>query len=159
MSDFTTQSAGIEHIEVLIRHRSEIFREMGFSAEEIEPVVAAARSYLKAALPKGNACRAWLALLDEKIIGGGFLVIADWPGVPRCSGAQYPWILNVYVEPEFRHRGVAGLLMHQMIQFCREAGYPFVALHASEQGRPLYEKLGFKQTSEMRLSLQPRPAK
>jgi hypothetical protein len=40
-----------------------------------------------------------------------------------------------------------------MIAWCREQGYKTVALHASDEGRPLYESLGFQPTNEMRLHL------
>jgi hypothetical protein len=43
--------------------------------------------------------------------------------------------------------------METIVAWCREAGYPSVALHASHEGRPLYETLGFKTTGEMRLRL------
>jgi len=40
-----------------------------------------------------------------------------------------------------------------MIEWCRKEGFVNVQLHASDQGRPLYESLGFKPTSEMQLKL------
>lgn len=141
-----------DDIDTLLHHRAEMFREMGFSAAETAPALAAARTYFTSALPSG-ACRGWLALSQEKIIAGGLLLLADWPGVPNCNSPHYPWILNIYVEPEFRHQGIATLLTNTMIEFCRAANFASVALHASAQGRALYEKLGFRQTSEMRLML------
>jgi len=38
-----------------------------------------------------------------------------------------------------------------MLEWCREAGYKNVSLHASDEGRPLYESMGFVPTNEMRL--------
>jgi GNAT superfamily N-acetyltransferase len=150
MNEFLLRSATLDDVEHLLHQRYAMFLEMGFSQDDVRPAVAAARTYLTHALPAGS-CHAWLALHEQQIIGGGFLVINDWPGVPGCVGPQYPWILNVYVEPEFRRRGVARLLMNQMIEYCRNAGFPFVALHPSADGKPLYEKLGFVPTDEMRL--------
>ena len=153
INEFLLRVATLDNLDDLLRHRSAMLVEMGFSRDDVAPVLSAARTYLQHALPDGS-CRAWLALHEQEIIGGGFLVIADWPGVPRCAGPHCPWILNVYVEPEFRHKGVARLLMKQMIEYCRNAGFPFVSLHASEDGKPLYEKLGFEPTNEMRLNLE-----
>jgi GNAT superfamily N-acetyltransferase len=62
-------------------------------------------------------------------------------------------ILNMFTEPTFRRRGLARMLMQTMIAWCREQGYKTVALHASDEGRPLYESLGFQPTNEMRLHL------
>jgi len=40
-----------------------------------------------------------------------------------------------------------------MIAWCRAQGFAGVTLHASDQGRPLYESLSFEPTTEMRLKL------
>jgi hypothetical protein len=44
--------------------------------------------------------------------------------------------------------------MEAMISWCRGQGFRSVALHASEDGRRLYESLGFEPTNEMRLRLE-----
>jgi predicted N-acetyltransferase YhbS len=61
-------------------------------------------------------------------------------------------VLNVYVEPEWR-RGVAETLMRVQLDAVAERGIRRVVLHASDDGRPLYERLGFVQTNEMPLGL------
>jgi len=43
--------------------------------------------------------------------------------------------------------------MQAMIAWCRENGFVSVELHASDEGRGLYEQLGFEATGEMRLIL------
>jgi hypothetical protein len=43
--------------------------------------------------------------------------------------------------------------MQEMIAWCRQQGFTHIYLHASKDGRPLYEALGFEPTNEMRLSL------
>jgi GNAT superfamily N-acetyltransferase len=60
-------------------------------------------------------------------------------------------ILNVYTEPEFRKRGIARQIMLTILGWVKEHGFHSVNLHASDEGRHLYEKLGFEATNEMRL--------
>ena len=43
--------------------------------------------------------------------------------------------------------------MKTMIDWCRKESFAAVYLHASKNGRPLYEAMGFKPTTEMRLDL------
>ena len=43
--------------------------------------------------------------------------------------------------------------MEAMIEWCRGQRMANVFLHASEEGRPLYDSLGFTSTNEMRLAL------
>ena len=60
-------------------------------------------------------------------------------------------ILNVYTEPEFRRQGVARRIMETILHWIRARGLRSAHLHASDEGRVLYEKLGFVATNEMRL--------
>ena len=60
-------------------------------------------------------------------------------------------ILNLYTEPEFRRRGIARQIMLTILSWVKDHGLRAVNLHASAAGRPLYEKLGFEATNEMRL--------
>ncbi len=46
----------------------------------------------------------------------------------------------------------AALLMEQIIAWSREHDIESLVLHSSDDGRALYEHLGFVQTNEMRLS-------
>jgi ribosomal protein S18 acetylase RimI-like enzyme len=64
-------------------------------------------------------------------------------------------VLNVYVEPPWRRRGVAERLMRVLLTALAERGIRRIVLHASADGRRLYERLGFKPTNEMQLIPQP----
>ncbi len=58
--------------------------------------------------------------------------------------------------PKARRRAMQGMarrLMDTVLDACRERGIRAVVLHASPDGRPLYESLGFSSTNEMRLML------
>ena len=127
--------------------------DMGYSDDTaLSAMVSATADYLKKAIPEGTF-RSWLACDGEQIIAGGAVVITPWPAhayEPICRRAT---ILNVYTEPEYRHRGIARQLMETIIAWCREEGFARVTLHASQYGRPLYESLGFEQSNEMRLNL------
>jgi GNAT superfamily N-acetyltransferase len=59
----------------------------------------------------------------------------------------------MYTEPAYRRKGIARELMKRMIDWCRQEGFGTVLLHASKDGRSLYESLGFTPTNEMRLML------
>jgi GNAT superfamily N-acetyltransferase len=68
-----------------------------------------------------------------------------------CDGRQ-GIILNVFTEPEWRRRGIAALLMKTIIEWSREQRLDGLVLDASDDGRGLYEQLGFVSTNEMRFS-------
>ena len=60
-------------------------------------------------------------------------------------------IVNVFTEPEWRRRGIAKRLIKEIIVWSREQNLDDLVLHASADGRTLYEQLGFLITNEMRL--------
>ncbi len=113
---------------------------------------SASRQYFDTALGDGTYF-GLLAELDGQIAAGGGVVIANWPGSPLNFEPKRAWILNIYVEPQHRRQGLAKAVTEALIDWCRQNGFGSVALHASEYGRGLYEKLGFQPTNEMRLLL------
>jgi GNAT superfamily N-acetyltransferase len=57
------------------------------------------------------------------------------------------------MRPEYRRRGIARSIKRELIDWCRSQGFDCVCLHASDEGRLLYEQIGFQPTNEMRLNL------
>ena len=55
------------------------------------------------------------------------------------------------LEPEWRRQGIAEQLLTEIINWSKEQKLDRLVLHASEEGRRLYEQLGFVSTNEMRL--------
>jgi GNAT superfamily N-acetyltransferase len=140
-------------LDLILRHRREMFREMGGDYERSLPLYeTASREYFEQAL-KNRTYYGLLCEVDGQIAGGGGVVISAWPGSPMNYDARRAWILNIYVEPTHRRRGLAKAIMNRLIDWCRANGFRSVALHSSEEGRSLYDKLGFQATNEMRLRL------
>jgi len=153
VSQCTFRPATPADVEVILHHRREMFREMGGKyRESLEQYESASRKYFEAALQDGTYV-AMMAELGSEIAGGGGVLIAPWPGSPLNFEPKRAWILNIYVEPEHRRQGLAKALTQLLIDWCRGNDFGSVALHASEYGRGLYEKLGFVPTNEMRLIL------
>ena len=146
--------ATVADLDHVVRHRQLMFAEMNeHTADELDAIIPVSRSYFEEALADGGYC-GWLAETESgRVIAGGGVVIVRWPGYPRSSRPRRAWILNMYTEPEYRRRGIARQLMTTMLDWCRAEGFPAVSLHASSEGRPLYEQLGFRATNEMRLKL------
>ena len=57
-------------------------------------------------------------------------------------------IMNVYTNVSHRRKGIAKKLMEMLIADAKAKGATEISLDATEQGRPLYEAMGFKASDE-----------
>jgi GNAT superfamily N-acetyltransferase len=97
--------------------------------------------------------------LEGRIVGSGAVWLQPaQPRPGRLSRSHLPYILSMYTLPAFRGRGVATRLVEAMVQWARKRGYARVTLHASRLGHPIYQRLGFEDSNEMRLALRGRHA-
>lgn len=60
-----------------------------------------------------------------------------------CYGAQLAWVGMVLTAPLFQRRGFARALVVRALELAQERRIETVKLDATNQGRPLYEGLGF----------------
>jgi GNAT superfamily N-acetyltransferase len=140
---------------VLARHRADMFRDMGQLSDTLrDTLVEAARAYFAAAIPDGRYV-AWLAEAGGEVVGGEGLQLRELlprpaPGDSRLVRGPQGLVMNVFTERAWRRRGVAAALLRELLRWCRASGIESVVLHASADGRPLYDKLGFTPTNEMR---------
>jgi GNAT superfamily N-acetyltransferase len=76
------------------------------------------------------------------------------PPQPGDTTGREGYIMNMYTDPAWRGRGVASLMVRAILDFARAAGVRQVHLHASPQGRSVYERAGFVAlATEMGISL------
>lgn len=152
--EFLIRPANLDDIPILLHHRRSMWLDMGYDdAAKLDRAERSARSYFESSVADGSY-RGFLAVDgSNQVVGGGGVVISHWPGDLHESKPHRAMILNVFVERDYRRRGIARGLMNEMIDWCRENGFARVGLHSSDDGRALYEALGFTPTNEMRLDL------
>jgi GNAT superfamily N-acetyltransferase len=149
---FTIRGATPDELDIILHHRRSMFRDMSEgTVEQLDRMVEAARPMFAKAVENGSY-RHWLAI-DEygRVAGGGGVLLCPWPANPQEACIERAVILNVYTELEFRRRGVARAIMQMILEWVKAHGLASVNLHASDEGRYLYETMGFKPTNEMRL--------
>ena len=149
MDGVTLRRATLADVPLLLRYRRAMAEDMGCTdAAALEAMVAALEPYLRESISEGR----WHAWIAEP--GGmGAVEIVRWvPGASDPTPTR-AWIHSVYVEPAWRRRGIGRALVGTIVEWCREQGFRTLYLHASEEGRRLYESLGFAPASEMRLKL------
>jgi GNAT superfamily N-acetyltransferase len=145
-------------LELICRHRLEMFRAMGRDEVGLAPMLRAFRAWLPPRLADGSYF-GFIAEDAGRAIGGVGLMELAWPPHPAHPGdPRRGYVCNLFVEPQYRGRGVARGLMNAAESEFRRRGLGYAVLHASAAGRPLYERSGWSATSEMAKALGPQEA-
>jgi GNAT superfamily N-acetyltransferase len=143
---FRIRLGTLADIPVLARHRVWMFVDMGSLAAgspEAALTDAATRRLLAEAIPSGEWV-AWVAEDESGILGSGSALLrrlAPRPGHPE--GGTEAYLLSLFTEHAARRRGVATAVMRACLAWCAERGITRITLHASAEGRRVYEPLGF----------------
>jgi GNAT superfamily N-acetyltransferase len=149
----TIRPASLADIPEIVRQRRCMYEDMDYNdADALRAMAKLSEDYLTKAIAEGSF-RAWLACAGTRAVAVGALVISPWPAHPYDLECRRATILNVYTEREYRRRGIARQLMTTIIDWCKREGFARVTLHASDDGRHLYQSLGFEPSNEMRLTL------
>ena len=140
-------------LETIVHHRRAMFFDMGNRDERALGAMSEKfRPWLRRKMEAGEYL-AWLVIApDGTVAAGAGLWLMDWPPHMAAGGKWRGNILNVYTEAAYRRQGLARQLMLVAMDWCERKGVGAVILHASPEGRTLYESLGFEATNEMRLT-------
>ena len=143
MSTYRVREATLDDVDALVGHRLGMFADMG-TAIDRGAVASAFRQWLVDMMPSG-VYRGWVATADgEAIVAGGGITVLPWPPGPRYIGGRIAFVYNVFVEVPHRRRGLARHIMETIHRWCRDHEVGLVALNASDEGRPLYEDMGYQ---------------
>lgn len=149
----TIREAFIRDIPEILHQRRRMYEDMHYKDHAALDAMSSLSSvYLQKAFADGSF-HAWLAWTENRAVAGGAVIISPWLAHPYDRECRRATILNVYTDPEYRRRGIARKLLLTIIDWCKEEGLARVTLHASDDGRHLYESLGFENSNEMRLKL------
>lgn len=97
---------------------------------------------------------AYIAFDGDTIIASAFLSVALRPASPAVPNGLTGYISNVYTQKEYRGRGIATQLLDMLRRDAGNRSLCTLELLATEDGRPIYEKMGFCSNKKfMRISL------
>jgi|SRR5579864_29987 len=158
---FHVRPATLADRATIAQQRVALFIEMDrMNPPQAGALTDATVAYLAQAMPAGEYV-GWLATeaaVPARVVAGcGVQVrhVAPFPwrfpvGGEVIAAGRQALIVNVYTEPEFRRRGLARRLLTTVIDWARANRVDSLILHATSDGRPLYESLGFEASNEMR---------
>ena len=139
------RKAILSDAEKLAEIRSLCLKELNnVTSEEERSIIEQANfEYFKKAL-YDNTFISWIALDNEEIIATSGLSFSVVPPFFNILDGKVAYIMNMYTFPVYRNRGIGKELLKKLIDEAKQLGYKKITLNASDMGRPLYEKYGFK---------------
>ena len=140
-------------LDLICRHRECMFREAGRDESALAAMGPNFRRWLEPRLLDGSYF-GFLAIDNDAVVAGIGLMEIDWPPHPSHPHQdKRGYVLNVFVEPGHRRRGIADLLMKAADAEFKKRELTYAILHSTTMARPLYENIGWTSTTEMAKSL------
>ncbi|RXH56230.1 acetyltransferase [Granulicella sibirica] len=153
MAAYTIRKMTVDDAGLVGEQREKMFQAVNKPQDALD---AMREPFLKWVAPKlvDGSYLGWAVEHEGKAIGGAGLIVLDWPPhYLHPTDARRGYLLNVYVDGDHRGQGLARKLVEASYEGARELGIHYLVLHASELGRPVYERMGWKDTNEMSLML------
>ncbi len=154
-SGIDVRRAGPEDVATLLEHRLGMIESV-FPAARTDAALAAeirSTNQIWLDLHFGRDYDAWIGWIDGSPAGSAAVLWFPHPPTPSNPVGQEAYVLSVFTAPQFRHRGVARALMNEIVAETRRRGIKRVWLRWSDDGRPLYVDLGFRESNYLELML------
>jgi len=143
---FETRTATVGDAALISAHRRAMFEDMGgISGAALNAMTRNFEPWVARMLAE-NKYMGWITEVEGRPVASAGLLVLDWPPHPfDPEGEQRGYLLNVFVDAEFRRQG----LVERCLAEAHGRGVRVVALHSSDAGRSIYEAQGFRATNEM----------
>lgn len=140
------KTATLDDMDLMMSSRLEMLRvvnDLNLSYEYSEEMIENSRKYFE----DGDQTTV-LAMDGEKVIGCATMsYITIMPTFSHPTGKR-AHLMNVYTMKEWQRRGIAKKMVLMLIEDAKRRGATEVSLDATEEGRPLYYNVGFKDSDE-----------
>ena len=126
-----------------------MFLEAGHARDGLTSMTQHFRPWLEAQL-EAKSYFGRVASETDTVVGSIGWMVLDWPPHPmHPEQGKRGYVLNLFVEPNHRGKGIAKALMAGADAWFLDAGIEYCILHSTRMARTMYEKLGWSGTSEM----------
>jgi GNAT superfamily N-acetyltransferase len=155
-SNVQIRKARLTDLEVLVRYRRLMWEDLG--VEDRRALDEQDRVYKRWARTrlKNKTLIGWLAVTrDGKVTAIGCLWLQSMLPKPGNNRMLQPYMFSMYTIPSFRGKGIASRILREAVRWGKRNHFLSLGLHASEIGRRVYSRVGFKRTWEMRIRFGP----
>jgi ribosomal protein S18 acetylase RimI-like enzyme len=134
-------------IDLVVASRLGFLSEMrGQDYEQPADLEVETRSFFVAEGAAGRL-HTWIATEDNEFVGIVSVLVQPRPPRPEDLRNKEGYIMNMYVSPPYRQRGIGNQLLKHCLSSGPQLGIRNFVLHASDEGRHLYDLNGFRPNS------------
>lgn len=138
------RKVNIDDLELLIKLRIDYLIEDRGSIlpEEKEKIEEQLRQYL----PNHFSDDTFIGVIAEsnnEVMCVAYLAISEKPANPAFITGKTGTLLNVLTYSQYRRQGLATKVIYRIIEEAKQCGVSSIDLSATNDGKPLYEKIGF----------------
>ena len=142
------RKAELGDIDALLQLRGDFMEGFGPLDEKGFEALGNYRAFLLEGMTNGSFVQ-WLAEIEGEVAATGSVSFYRLPPTARRPNGREAYIGNMFTTPAHRNRGLATKILRLLAEDARAFGCGTLMLHASDQGRPLYEAFGFTATGDM----------
>lgn len=135
------RKASRKDIPALVENRVEFVSSIR-NLPDTEAFQDSTRHYLEEHIDQEDLV-VFLALQEGEIISSCMVCLFQTIPLPSCLSGKCGELLNVYTKKEYRRQGHAEKIIRMLMEQVKASGAEKLLLHYTEQGLPLYQKLGF----------------
>ena len=142
--NITYRKTTLADIELLVKLRLDFIKDegIGLTSDETDSFIITCRNYFAKAI-ENKSFIAFVAENNGETISAAFMTLSERPPrkpfIPCLGGTIY----NVFTYGQYRRQGIATNVLELIIEEAKNNGAGFIDLLATQNGKSVYEKLGF----------------
>jgi len=153
----TVRTATVKDLDLLVRHRRSMWAAISdISARDLDAADLVYRRWARTRM-HSNRFAGFIVEVGGFPVASGCVWLMEGQPRPRREGTTAAYLLSMFTEPGHRGKGHAPRIVRAASRWAKARGISVMLLHASDFGEPVYRRLGFERTREMRRILTPAP--
>jgi len=156
MAQATVRIAAAKDLDLLVRHRRAMWEAIAdIPTRDLDAADDVYRRWVRTRM-RSRRFVGFVVDGRSMPVASGCVWLMDAQPRPGWKTTSAAYLLSMFTEPGHREEGHATRIVRAAIRWAKARGVPVMLLHASDFGEPVYRRLGFKRTREMRRVLVPR---
>lgn len=137
--------ATVDDIDILVELRIKLLMEVKTDIENYDwcNYSQALNTFYRDNLSSGKVI-AFLAEVSENVVAISIMCFYNIPPLLNNLDGKMALLTDMYTVPKHRNNGLGTILLNNIMEYTQKLGYKKVILNATDSGRKLYEKYGFK---------------